>query len=556
MTYLLVFFASLITTLFLTPYFITLLKRASIVDIPGGRKIHTKKIPRMGGLIIFLIVLTILNPFIEDFTSLKYILISVTVLIFSGIIDDIIGLNSFIKFIFQNVAAVILIFYLEELYSVISLFGMEFTGPLGELILLVFVVGAINSINLLDGLDGLASGFSLLIFTIILAFSISLGNNFLILLSISFIGSLVGFLRYNAFPASVYLGDTGAYILGFFLVFTSTLVSIEYNKGILDLTFPVMLLGIPLIDTVKVFFIRIFQGRNPFAADTSHQHYILYKSNVKHEISVFIIEIFTLVYILLAIFYLKGLKIPATVLFVLFTIILLMVEPFLSTLNVSDKVNNFLNRIKDLPMRRLKTIVRIMIYISSLLILIISVLSFSFKTSLTVNELYFLTITSILLLILAVVQYRASKSIAHINIFLNFTIYFIVSKLSLPSLISRNLYFSELLSLHDLSFYVLAFLIVTILLGRWKIFMGRKVLFSGIDLTMIVFILLTFIVNKILEFDFNYYLSTSLLEAFIFYSWFKIVSDIKPKREMILSVFSFLLPISLLLSLLIGKYIS
>jgi len=234
----------------------------------------------------------------------------------------------------------------------------------------------------------------------------------------------------------------------------------------------------------------------------------------------------------------------------------LMVEPFLSTLNVSDKVNNFLNRIKDLPMRRLKSVLRVMIYISTILIVIISILSFSFKTSLSLNELYFLIITNILLLILAVMQYKSAKKIAHINIFLNFTIYFIVSKLSLPSLISRNLHFSDLISLHELSFYILAFLIVTILLGRWKIFMGRKVLFSGIDLTMIVFILLTFIVNKILEFDFNYYLSISLLEAFIFYAWFKIVSDIKPNREFLLSFFSFLLPISLLVSLLVGKYIA
>lgn len=556
MTYLLVFFASLITTLFLTPYFITLLKRASIVDIPGGRKIHTEKIPRMGGLIIFLIVLIILNPFIEDFSSLKYILISVTVLIFSGIVDDIIGLKSFIKFIFQNIAAVILILYLEDQYSVVSLFEMEFSGPLGEFVLLLFIVGAINSINLLDGLDGLASGFSLLIFTIILAFAISIENNFLILLSISFIGSLVGFLRYNAFPASVYLGDTGAYILGFFLVFTSMLISIKYNNGVLDLTFPVMLLGIPLIDTVKVFFIRLFQRRNPFEPDTSHQHYILYKSNVKHEISVFIIEIFTLVYILLAIFYLKGLKLPAIVLFGLFTVILLMVEPFLSTLNVSDRVNNFLNKVKDFPMRRLKSILRVMIYFSTILVVIISFLSFSFKTSLTLNELYFLLIANILLVILAAVQYKSAKNIAHIYIFLNFSIYFIASKLSLPTLISRNLHFSELITLNELSFYILALLIVAILLGRWKIFMGRKVLFSGIDLTMIVFILLLFIVNNILEFDFNYYLSTSLLESFIFYAWFKIVSDIKPKREFLLSIFSFLLPISLLVSLLIGKYIA
>lgn len=551
MTYLLVFVASFITTIFLTPYFISILKKASIVDVPGGRKLHSETIPRMGGLVIFLVVLTILNAFVQDFDAIKLLLVSSTILILVGIIDDVIGLDSFIKFIFQNIAAVVLIIYLENKFSAVELLGITLVEPLNYLVLLLFIVGTINSINLLDGLDGLASGFALLIFSIILALAIHKHDTFVILITASLIGSLVGFLRFNAFPASIFLGDTGAYILGFFFVLTTSLTSIDYNDKVLDLTFPIILLGLPLIDTVKVFVVRIINKHNPFEADTSHQHYILYKNNIKHEVTVFLIEIFTLIFILLAIFYLQGLKIPSIILFVLFTVLLLMIEPFLKTINVSAKVIGILNHLKEMRIKHLKGTLKLLIFLSSVLIAVISILSFSFKSSLNTQELIFLSITMGLLLFLAFLQFQKTKQIAHLYIFLNFVIFFIVSKLSLPSLLVTSMKFSDVISIHDISFYFLVILIVISLLYRWNYFRGKKILFTGIDLTMIVFILLTFIVNKILQFDFNYYLSISLLEAFIFYIWFKVVSDLNQKYELYLALYSFVLPIALLLTLLV-----
>ncbi len=127
MTYLLIFFTSLITTIFLTPYLITFLKNSKIVDYPGGRKIHTEVMPRMGGLIIFVVVLVMINAFVEDFNSVKLLIVSATILVFSGIIDDVLGLNNFIKFVIQNISAVILIFYLEQYYTEVLLFGYTFS---------------------------------------------------------------------------------------------------------------------------------------------------------------------------------------------------------------------------------------------------------------------------------------------------------------------------------------------------------------------------------------------------------------------------------------------
>jgi UDP-N-acetylmuramyl pentapeptide phosphotransferase/UDP-N-acetylglucosamine-1-phosphate transferase len=97
-----------------------------------------------------------INAFAEDFNSIKFLIISSTILIFSGIIDDVLGLNNFIKFILQNISAIILIYFLQQYYSEVSLFGYLFTSPFDYLVLLVFILGAVNSINFLDGIDGLA----------------------------------------------------------------------------------------------------------------------------------------------------------------------------------------------------------------------------------------------------------------------------------------------------------------------------------------------------------------------------------------------------------------
>jgi UDP-GlcNAc:undecaprenyl-phosphate/decaprenyl-phosphate GlcNAc-1-phosphate transferase len=555
MTYLLVFFTSLIATIFLTPYLIAFLKKTKIVDYPGGRKIHTEVMPRMGGLIIFLIVLVMLNAFTEDFNSIKLLIISATILIFSGIIDDVLGLNNFIKFIIQNISAVVLILFLEQYYSDIKLFGYYFGSPFDYLILLVFIVGTINSINFLDGLDGLATGFSILIFSVLLALAIRKNDTFLILLNVSLLGSTLGFLRFNAFPASVFLGDTGSLILGFFLILTASLTSINYHESVLDLTFPLILLAVPLVDTVKVFIVRIIKKKDPFSGDTSHQHHILKKSIVSHEATVFIIELFSLAFIFLALLYLVDYRFEATVLFFLFSFLLVAMHPLFAKINFAKAINSSLLRLHDFPIKNIFPIIKTMLIISSVLMLIISIVSFSFKTSLSVHELFFLLVMVSGLLGLAIFQSKTVGSISQMNVFLNFAIFFIISKLSLPSIFNEELTIITILRIHDWSFYVLSFVISVTMIFRWKALMTRKLFFSGTDLTLIVFMLLTFIVNNILQFDLNYYLSISLLEAFIFYIWYKLVVDLNKNQKYSLTMISFILPVSLLVTLLLSSQI-
>lgn len=553
MTYLLIFFTSLITTIFLTPHLIAFLKKSNILDYPGERKIHTVVMPKMGGLIIFLIVLVMLNAFVEDFHAIKLLVISLSILTFSGIIDDVIGLNNFIKFILQNISAVILILFLEQYYTDVSLFGYIFQSPFDYLVMLLFIVGAVNSINFLDGLDGLASGFSILIFSVILALAITKNDPLLILLTVSLLGSTLGFLRFNAFPASVFLGDTGSLVLGFFLVVTSFLTSINFHESVLDLTFPLILLAVPLVDTVKVFIVRIIKKRDPFLGDTSHQHHILKRRIVSHEITVFIIELFSLVFIVLALLYLFDYKFESTILFFLFSTILVVMHRAIKKMNLIESIRNMFVKLHDFPVKNIFVLIKIFLIISLILMLIIVAFSFSTTTSLNMEELLYLLIMVMGLLSLVVFQKKDIKPIGNINVFLNFAIFFIISKLSLPYLFNEFLSFGSIFKVHEWAFILLTILISGALLLRWKALMTRNLFFTGTDLTIIVFIMLTFIVNNILSFDLNYYLSISLLEAFIFYIWYKLIIDLKKNYELGLTILSFILPLSIILTLIFSN---
>jgi len=373
MIYLLVFFTSLITTIFLTPFYIKFLNRTKIVDKPGGRKIHTEIIPRMGGLIIFFVVIIMLNAFIEDFNSIKLIIISATLLVFSGIIDDVVGLDNFIKFVVQNISAIILVYYLEQQYTYVKIFGFILSSPFDYLILLLFIIGTINSINFLDGLDGLATGFSILIFSVLLALAIRKNDVFLILMNVTLLGSTIGFLRFNAFPASVFLGDTGSLILGFFLVLLSSLTSINYHESALDLTFPLILLAVPIVDTIKVFLIRIIKKRDPFSGDTIHQHHILKISIVSHEATVFIIELFSLFFILLSLIYLIDYRLEATILYFFFGSVLILIQPLLIKFNIARGINKSLILIHNFPIKNLFFLIKLLLIISTILVVAISV---------------------------------------------------------------------------------------------------------------------------------------------------------------------------------------
>ena len=274
---------------------------------------------------------------------------------------------------------------------------------------------------------------------------------------------------------------------------------------------------------------------------------------MSHEATVFIIELFSLASILISLLYLKDFRLEAAILFFLMGILFISLHPIFSRISAADKINSFLVYLHGLPIKNIFPLMKILLIVSATLKLIIYIISLSFKTSLSIEELIFLFVTVSGLLGLSIFQSFRSQKISQFNIFLNFTIFFIISKLSLPTLFIDEITGASISQIHEIAFYLLTTAISITLILRWKALMTRKLFFTGLDLTIIVFMLMSFIVNNMLQFDLNYFLSLSLLEAFIFYVWFKLAADLWGKLELKLTVVSFILPISLLIILIINS---
>ncbi len=276
MQYLIILFSTLVVTIFITPYFIDLLNRIKIVDVPDGlRKLHSSPVPRMGGLLIFTVFLTSIFIFYGDINSIKFYLFGAIMIFTLGAYDDLLGTGWILKFVYQIVAASLFLLFLLPKISSMSFFTIEFPIIPAAFILVIFIVGTINAFNLLDGLDGLVSGISLLVFSLLFFISLNLLDTFSLIILSSIIGCLIGFLKYNGFPARIFLGDSGSFLLGYLLVTSVLMTSINKSTGVLDLTFPVMLLAVPIADTLKVLFERIIIQQAPFFSrqkpHTSHR---------------------------------------------------------------------------------------------------------------------------------------------------------------------------------------------------------------------------------------------------------------------------------------------
>jgi len=552
MTYLLIFFVSFISTLFFTPYLISFLKKNLYSDIQNATVTPKEVNPHMGGLIIYLVVLVIINSFIVDFTSIKYLLISLTILTFSGIIDDVLGLNKFIKFILQNASVVILILYLQQNYSSVSIFGVQLKNPYDYFVLLVFILFAINSISQFDNLDGFATKYAIQIFIVLLALAVTLNDNLLIIISVGLLGSSVGFLKFNSYPASVKLGNTGSGVIGFFLIALSLLSMNNFNKENMDLSFSIVLLGFPLMYSAKSYYLRFLNLKEGGESENVIQQDLLLKDTISPKATIFIYEILSLLFIFASLLYLKSLKNQSIILFIFVSLLMFLLKPALEKTNLAGAVNSFISNLRDIPIKNLQKIVKFIFSISLLIILIICIVSFATKTSLSLIELSYLLLLTLGLLGLSIYQFKKSESGNELNVFLNFTIFFIISKLSLPSIFTDQFTIDSITQVHDISFSIITTLIVIMLIYRWKMLRTKKLILTGTDLTIIIIITLTFIINNFFQFDLNYFLSVSLLEAFIFYVWYKLAVDFFNNSKFVLTILSFILPISLIITLIVS----
>ena len=283
------FLVALAMTMALIPLLIRLSGKLKLLDQPGERKVHVVTIPRVGGIGMVLGVLLPILLWVSLDREVKSLLAGVAILFIFGVLDDRGGLDYRLKFLGQFMAALVVVDYGGIVIELVPFFGMDPVSPwLSMPLTVVAIVAVTNSINLADGLDGLAAGTMLLSLAgIALLTYLADGLNILMII-MAVMGVIVGFLRFNTYPARVFMGDTGSQFLGFTVVTLLIILTQETNTA-LNPALPLLLLGVPLFDTAFVSIRRIYYGVSPFVADKNHVHHQLLALNFDHYEAVVII---------------------------------------------------------------------------------------------------------------------------------------------------------------------------------------------------------------------------------------------------------------------------
>jgi len=299
MDYLFGFFISTLVCWALIPILISYAPQLGLLDAPGERKIHISAIPRCGGVGIVagaVLAVVILLPFNTHYYSL---VVGGLIITLFGIIDDVFEINYKWKFLGQFLAVCYVIS--QGVYiKIIPFMGLD-EAPLfiSYILTVLFVIGVTNAVNLSDGLDGLAAGIMLLSLSCIAFFSYFSGNSEVGLMALAVMGGIIGFLRFNTHPAIIFMGDTGSQFIGFMAAFLVILltqnVSTAFNPAL-----PLLIMGLPILDTISVMTQRIRVGRSPFSPDKRHIHHKLLVYGFTHE------EAVAAIYLLQALFLISA----------------------------------------------------------------------------------------------------------------------------------------------------------------------------------------------------------------------------------------------------------
>ena len=322
------------------PFIKKLAMQIGAVDIPRTRHIHTKPMPKMGGIGIFLGFLLGYMLFSETSIQMNSILIGGFLIILIGLIDDMTELKPSVKFIGQLASACVIVFYGQFLLDNVSAFGIDLHfGILAYPITVFFILGCINCINLIDGLDGLSGGISSIYFLtvgIIATIQGHFGLDFV--LSFVMLGSTLGFLVHNFHPASIFAGDSGSMFMGF-IISVIALLGFK-NVTMTSLIIPLLILAIPILDTLFAIIRRLLKGESPSKADKFHIHHQLLNRNFSQTATVLIIYLIDLLFAFASILYVLK---DRTLGYIVYCVLTVIVFIFIIKTNVIiDKDNNII----------------------------------------------------------------------------------------------------------------------------------------------------------------------------------------------------------------------
>ncbi len=292
-TFLLAFSISIIST----PYVKKLAIKLNAVDNPKDRGLHTKTMPRMGGLAIYLgFIISILGvAFVENIftTQLLGLFFGATIIVVVGIFDDIHNLPARIKLAFQIIAALIVINTGTSIDNIFYPIYVDFY-VLDDFITLIWIVGITNAVNIIDGVDGLAAGVSTINSIFLMILCILTGDTLSILFTSALAGSCLGFLPRNFNPAEIFMGDTGSTFLGFVLA-VSSIMGVFKSYALLAILISAFAIALPIFDTTFAIIRRFLTKKPIMQADRGHLHHRLVDhgySQKKTVIILYVISIF------------------------------------------------------------------------------------------------------------------------------------------------------------------------------------------------------------------------------------------------------------------------
>jgi UDP-GlcNAc:undecaprenyl-phosphate GlcNAc-1-phosphate transferase len=258
----------------LTPAVGGMARRLGVVDPPGGRRVNQLPVPRLGGLALFLGLLVPALAFLHASHENRGLLLGAAVAVTVGIIDDFRGLPWYAKLGGQTAAAAIPagfgVWVDRFTFPVVGVHGLP--EAVGIPVTIVWIVAIMNMVNFLDGLDGLAAGVAAIAGLTFSVIALSLGKVDAAVLSAIVFGACVGFLRHNFYPARIFMGDSGALLLGYVLAAVSVQGLLK-TAATVALFFPLLVLAVPIVDTTFVVVRRLKHGQRVFEADQAHLHH-------------------------------------------------------------------------------------------------------------------------------------------------------------------------------------------------------------------------------------------------------------------------------------------
>ena len=301
---------SLITAFLVTflaiPKLIYFAKKLRLLDDGGDRSSHKGSIPFFGGIAIFTGVICSLLFWADNFVNIQYALVSILIVFIVGLIDDLRSITAFKKLIGQILATLVLILLgdlqIDNMHGVLGIYELPIWASVSFTIFVVIVIT--NAFNLIDGIDGLAGGIGLISSLSFGGIALIMEQSDMALIAFTLSGALVGFLKFNTFPARIFMGDTGSLVVGMILSVLAIncikygLVTETHSLPHIGPLLAISLLAIPLFDSLRVFVVRAINRKGTLTAARDHVHHALIDLGAGHKYTSLILYVVSVIVIL------------------------------------------------------------------------------------------------------------------------------------------------------------------------------------------------------------------------------------------------------------------